>query len=741
MIVNKYNGGGGGGGSYTLPTATASRLGGIKVGSGLTVENDGTLSTSGGTYEIPVASQNTLGGIKVGTGLAVDSGGTLSVSGGTGGDFNKLMAVSDFPESAETGDVGAIYQPSGYTYPEGVTFEKGSFGPNGEDGGRFVMDPTYLTGYTPDNMLFLGTVVPLEGSYNGQRVDLRVQYEDDGGSYYFGAIFFGDLEDPVASFYTDEGDVTAAAAGIGYSFTESGGTWVLDIYNDENEGTSEIYFIDMDFEPETRGVYQFDGTAWNPVKPNEYYLNYMTNEELYQLYNDIWDSTGGGDNDAGDELFDDYKFYIMTDDDGQKWSEAFFSHWENQDGVDNLFIASLKPVKPEAYGCGIKRVWAKISPEGSISISSDGLHSEDIESAGNDISIRIDNEGNITIPDSLSSLSSLAVFNKVQFVYQNENVTNHYSSAPLDYFHRETNDQDELVEHIGCTINIDGVIYRGRWTFSEWGWGDTVAPESWEAVAGYVDLDIDITDMKNPKLLPNEDEFFEYYNSTNVLGLVKSLFGGRTNLDKAFRIHMMQDDGEGGYEDAGYPVQYGRLSKISIDSDTPDVSIEVDFNFGINAPNELTYRMKFSCTVADLGDGNGDSGVLTALEVFDYNIPEYLMPVDAWIPLKHTGTTLVYDSGMSVYSLDKFAVALFNKTTATAPIRCDDTGGANEVWSPIFICRNNMGTSGDYPDGNFQFGFYADNISIQLYNLEWNGTNGAFELVKNTSTVYGISFN
>ena len=38
----------GGGGGYTLPTATASRLGGVKVGSGLSVEEDGTLSASGG---------------------------------------------------------------------------------------------------------------------------------------------------------------------------------------------------------------------------------------------------------------------------------------------------------------------------------------------------------------------------------------------------------------------------------------------------------------------------------------------------------------------------------------------------------------------------------------------------------------------------------------------------------------------------------------------------------------------
>lgn len=39
---------GGGGGGYTLPTATTTRLGGVKVGAGLSVAADGTLSYAGG---------------------------------------------------------------------------------------------------------------------------------------------------------------------------------------------------------------------------------------------------------------------------------------------------------------------------------------------------------------------------------------------------------------------------------------------------------------------------------------------------------------------------------------------------------------------------------------------------------------------------------------------------------------------------------------------------------------------
>lgn len=51
MIINFGVLGGGGGGSYTLPTATASRLGGVKIGSGVTVANDGTISVEGASAE------------------------------------------------------------------------------------------------------------------------------------------------------------------------------------------------------------------------------------------------------------------------------------------------------------------------------------------------------------------------------------------------------------------------------------------------------------------------------------------------------------------------------------------------------------------------------------------------------------------------------------------------------------------------------------------------------------------
>lgn len=68
--VNEY--------SYTLPTASANTLGGIKIGDRLSIDANGVLSANVQTYTLPAASVNTLGGIKVGDRLSIDLDGKLS---------------------------------------------------------------------------------------------------------------------------------------------------------------------------------------------------------------------------------------------------------------------------------------------------------------------------------------------------------------------------------------------------------------------------------------------------------------------------------------------------------------------------------------------------------------------------------------------------------------------------------------------------------------------------------------
>lgn len=57
--------------NYHLPIASATTLGGIKVGTNLTIEEDGTLNAESTEYNLPVATSGTLGGIKIGSGLTI----------------------------------------------------------------------------------------------------------------------------------------------------------------------------------------------------------------------------------------------------------------------------------------------------------------------------------------------------------------------------------------------------------------------------------------------------------------------------------------------------------------------------------------------------------------------------------------------------------------------------------------------------------------------------------------------
>ena len=79
---------------YTLPTASTSTLGGVKVdGSTITINGSGVISSSGGGgsgYTLPAASSSTLGGIKVGTNLSIDGNGVLSAT-----DTNTTYSVGD----------------------------------------------------------------------------------------------------------------------------------------------------------------------------------------------------------------------------------------------------------------------------------------------------------------------------------------------------------------------------------------------------------------------------------------------------------------------------------------------------------------------------------------------------------------------------------------------------------------------------------------------------------------------
>lgn len=63
--------------AYSLNTATTSTLGGVKIGSNISVTADGTISVND-PYTLTTATTSTLGGVKIGQGFLATSDGTIS---------------------------------------------------------------------------------------------------------------------------------------------------------------------------------------------------------------------------------------------------------------------------------------------------------------------------------------------------------------------------------------------------------------------------------------------------------------------------------------------------------------------------------------------------------------------------------------------------------------------------------------------------------------------------------------
>lgn len=63
--------------SYSLPTASASTKGGVKIGSGLSISNE---VLSAKFPDLPTASKSTKGGVIIGDGLDIDESGILSAT-------------------------------------------------------------------------------------------------------------------------------------------------------------------------------------------------------------------------------------------------------------------------------------------------------------------------------------------------------------------------------------------------------------------------------------------------------------------------------------------------------------------------------------------------------------------------------------------------------------------------------------------------------------------------------------
>jgi hypothetical protein len=100
--------------AYTLPTATTSVLGGVKV-DGTSITISGGVISATYSYSLPVASVSTLGGVKLGSGVSVDANGFLTVSTSYAG-----LGANTFTGTQDLGG-NLITQPKLQAYRETST--------------------------------------------------------------------------------------------------------------------------------------------------------------------------------------------------------------------------------------------------------------------------------------------------------------------------------------------------------------------------------------------------------------------------------------------------------------------------------------------------------------------------------------------------------------------------------------------------------------------------------------------
>lgn len=176
--------------AYTLPKASAYTLGGIRLGNTLTANADGIANVD--TQALPTASATTAGVVKVGKTMTIANDGTLDASGGAAGAkypgvlwFNDLTSTPD-PHYSTFSLPCTVYHPK--ENPANIVFVVDSFGsdlPYAAYGGEApvtgVMTATLETIWSP---IFGGTgyldVADVDASTVSAAADMPFVYESKG---------------------------------------------------------------------------------------------------------------------------------------------------------------------------------------------------------------------------------------------------------------------------------------------------------------------------------------------------------------------------------------------------------------------------------------------------------------------------------------------------------------------------------------------------------------------------------
>jgi len=521
MIININGGnGGGGGGSYTLPIASASVLGGVKVGSGLTIDNTGRLSTeaqSGASEdwawysveEYNELSKNEKRAIYEEIKALVESGetkiGFYSYTEETDGDDNPILNYERY--------VFSHYQDE-QIYFQGV-FAYRNIEDDEDKNGYFVskclrLDLTHMEWYNYDS---------IDGGGSGDSNYVIVDSLEDIDEPTEGLMAWVKTESAVSSTYK-----------IYISDPNSWEGWDGDrpegMLGHFTDGVNE----DLNLYLSTDNFY-WDWDNSGEWRTREYYGSFIP----YRTHN--VDGTGGAWFETG-ELPEGITFapasgvsneaitaatylngvsYVYRNGSWKKMSAVYFINrnqfvdsaetvafhdqlqrdldggnvpviFETQMGI-TLNYAGVEFKGLKFYG----NIWnsaAQIIIAGADGyFDSEGFNPAGIkwdEGAVADTTqyqrtIELSSGGTFSNPDQLAMFAEENHTDTIIFKMDGDYGT--WSQAPVKYVYRtRSQEEDPLVYHFAVEIPVNGTLYRGVWHLTENDWGNYVT-DTWAAVS------------------------------------------------------------------------------------------------------------------------------------------------------------------------------------------------------------------------------------------------------------------
>ncbi len=532
--------------------------------------NIGSGSGGGGSYTLPVATENSLGGVKVGSGLTITDAGVLSADEATVIDLSALSAMTSADRVALWDEVyekaaadksvfmkGAVLGEAGRT----AILPMVSFRPETavatHEGGNLYFAAKGDT----DNIYFHvnfgsdGTILPVEGLTKTSIS--KVAGSDTLGMVKVGSGLTIDVNG-VLSATGGGGDsnyvivdalsaITAPTEGLmawvkkSSSVTETVKVYISDpqswegwdgdrpegglasIKESEESGDAlQIYLSTENFYWD----YDNDG-LWHSREWNGYTITYRTHnidgtggswiefEPLPEGLN-FYFATGAGSATTESVFYSGGEKYIFKDEEWCKLLNSNYLFVEDHDNPNTGDVISFREmvlsnpqenyyIETNHEGSYFRMYYAEVLDGNPVfnydlggghrvgyALTDDGgvgfVHNDSVSVPGQH-NISINASGEVQDNGTLSVFMSEEMYRAcLRYDYTNALSPDggNWSMAPIKYVYRqfeEVNGETKLVYYFGGDIMIGSTLYRGTWHFVEWEWGDTpLAPDTWAAV-------------------------------------------------------------------------------------------------------------------------------------------------------------------------------------------------------------------------------------------------------------------